>query len=112
MRKRTPINLTDEARDQLEAMSRSRTLEGRRVQRAKVVLLAAEGLTNRVIGARLAHRKVQHDSLDAELARSRLELAAAIVTTFSTITSQPILTAHAHPSGNSPMSFGVTSWVP
>ena len=53
MRKRTPINLTEEAREQLEAMSRSRTLEGRLVQRAKIVLLAAEGLSNRIIGARL-----------------------------------------------------------
>lgn len=53
MRTRTPINLTEEERERLEAMSRSRTLEGRLVQRAKMVLLAAEGLSNRNIGARL-----------------------------------------------------------
>jgi transposase len=44
-----PIHLTVEERTTLETWSRSRTLPHRRVLRAKMVLLAAEGVTNQDI---------------------------------------------------------------
>lgn len=47
------IELKDGERERLEAMSRSRTLEGRLVLRARIVLLAAEGRSNRSIGDEL-----------------------------------------------------------
>ncbi len=53
MRATVRINLTEDERGRLEAMSRSRTLEGRQVQRARIILLAAGGLSNRGIGEEL-----------------------------------------------------------
>jgi len=47
------INLTEGERERLETMSRSRALEGRLVLRARIVLLAAAGLSNRGIGEEL-----------------------------------------------------------
>jgi transposase len=47
------IELVDGERERLEAMSRSRTLEGRLVLRAQIILLAAQGLSNRSIGEEL-----------------------------------------------------------
>lgn len=47
------INLTGEERTELEARSRQYTLPYRDVIRAKIVLLASQGLENDRIGARL-----------------------------------------------------------
>ena len=46
------ITLNDEDRSTLEARSRSSSLEHRLVQRAQIILAAAEGAENRVIGER------------------------------------------------------------
>ena len=43
----TPISLTDEQRAELERRVRSQTLDVRAVRRARIVLLAADGLGNR-----------------------------------------------------------------
>jgi transposase len=47
------IELSETERERLEGMTRSRTLPSRLVLRARVVLLAAEGLSNRAIGSEL-----------------------------------------------------------
>lgn len=47
------VELLETERERLEGMTRSRTLPSRLVLRAKIVLLAAEGLSNRAIGADL-----------------------------------------------------------
>ena len=52
-RKATPIHLTPRQRQVLESMSRSRTSCHHLVIRAKVILLADEGLDNATIGARV-----------------------------------------------------------
>lgn len=46
-----PLHLTDEQRVRLEAWSRSRAIPQRQVQRAKIILLAAEGTPNHDIAA-------------------------------------------------------------
>jgi transposase len=48
------ISLDDAARSELEAVSRRATAPFRLVQRARIVLLAASGLENRAVAARLA----------------------------------------------------------
>jgi transposase len=48
-----PINLTDEQRVELERRVRSQTRDARSVRRAKVVLLAADGVGNHEIARRL-----------------------------------------------------------
>jgi len=48
-----PILLSDSEREQLEAMARKYTAPYFEVVRAKLVLLAADGLENQVIGERL-----------------------------------------------------------
>jgi transposase len=55
MPRRSPfvIELTPQERDELEARARRYTSPYRDVIRAKIVLLAAQGLSNDVIGARL-----------------------------------------------------------
>jgi len=55
MPRRSPfiVELTRQERDELEARARRYTSPYRDVIRAKVVLLAAQGLSNDVIGARL-----------------------------------------------------------
>ncbi len=52
-----PIELRQEERDQLQAQGRRYTLPYRDVIRAKIVLLAAEGLDNDEIAARLDTRR-------------------------------------------------------
>ncbi len=47
------IELSESERERLEGMTRSRTLPSRLVLRSKIVLLAAEGLSNRTIDANL-----------------------------------------------------------
>ena len=47
------IILTDDEREALEARARQYTLSYRDVVRAKIILLAAEGLENKEIGERL-----------------------------------------------------------
>lgn len=47
------IELTQQERNELEALARRYTSPYRDVIRAKIVLLAAQGLSNDVIGARL-----------------------------------------------------------
>src|ERR1035437_4593299 len=48
-----PLPISSPQKSQLEAWARSRTLPARQVLRAKIVLLAAEGVANQGIGARL-----------------------------------------------------------
>lgn len=48
-----PLVISDEVRDDLERRVRSNTVEARAAQRARIVLLAAEGLSNRAIGERV-----------------------------------------------------------
>jgi hypothetical protein len=47
------IELVDGERERLEAMFRSRTLEGSQVLRAQITLLATQGLSNRSTGEEL-----------------------------------------------------------
>lgn len=47
------VELSKAERERLEGMTRSRTLPSRLVLRARIVLLAAEGLSNRTIGSEL-----------------------------------------------------------
>jgi putative transposase len=56
------LTLSDEERAQLEAWARSRSLPHALVQRAQVILLAAEGLANTVVAERvgLSHPMVGH----------------------------------------------------
>jgi len=49
-----PVKLTDHARNQLEFMSNSRSLPYALVRRAKIVLMAADGLNNKTIGERIS----------------------------------------------------------
>src|SRR2546428_7506426 len=52
-----PIELTDDERAQLEAWTRRRTSAQALAQRSRIVLLAAQGLTNTAIAERLGvHR--------------------------------------------------------
>ena len=53
MRTATPISLCPEAREQLVKYSRGRSLPQRLVQRAKIVLMAADGEQSQVIAAKL-----------------------------------------------------------
>ncbi len=45
----TPITLTDEERQELEALTGSRKSEARMQERARIVLLAASGLPSRAV---------------------------------------------------------------
>ena len=53
MGKRAAIGLTEEQRERLEGMARSRTLPARLVQRAQMILLSAQGQSQREIGSML-----------------------------------------------------------
>lgn len=53
MNQGTPITLTDEQRIELERWVRTQTLDARSVRRARIVLLAAEGVGNHEIARRL-----------------------------------------------------------
>src|SRR3954468_3110205 len=53
MRRACEINLSDEDRSTLERWSRSRSTEARLVERARIVLLAADGRENKDIAAEL-----------------------------------------------------------
>ena len=53
MNQGTPIKLTDEQRIELERRVRSQTLDARSVRRARIVLLAADGIGNHEIARRL-----------------------------------------------------------
>jgi transposase len=53
MNQGTPISLTDEQRIELEHRVRSQTLDARSVRRARIVLLAADGVGNHEIARRL-----------------------------------------------------------
>ena len=60
----TPVILTDAERTELEGLARSRKAEHRLRQRARIVVLAAEGMATRAIG-----RKVGlHDGHGLEVA--------------------------------------------
>lgn len=48
-----PVELSPELRGELEAMTRSRTLPHPMVRRARIILMAAEGLPNKSIAARV-----------------------------------------------------------
>ena len=59
MNRGTPISLTDEQRVELERRVRSQTLDVRAVRRARIVLLAADGLGNRQIARELGIGRIQ-----------------------------------------------------
>ena len=69
MRRACEIALSDEDRSALERWSRSRSTEARLVERARIVLLAAEGRENRDIAAELGITR-------ATVARWRIRFAA------------------------------------
>jgi len=52
-RPKAPLVVADDQREQLETLTRSRSLPSGLVRRARIVLLSADGVTNREIGARL-----------------------------------------------------------
>jgi hypothetical protein len=52
----TPIHLTDTERTQLETWVRQPKAQARHVERARIILWAAEGLSNQAIAARLDTR--------------------------------------------------------
>lgn len=52
-RPKQPLNLSDSQREELESVARSRSLPHALVRRAKIILLSAEGLTNKAIGERV-----------------------------------------------------------
>jgi transposase len=66
------ITLTDEERETLVAWSRSTTGEHRRVERARVILLAAEGLPAREIARRLKTRLARVSKWRQRFCESRL----------------------------------------
>jgi putative transposase len=49
-----PVSLTQQVRSELEGWSRSRTLPAGVVRRARIVLMAAEGLSNKTIAQKIA----------------------------------------------------------
>ena len=52
-RPKTPLVLSDEQREQLQGLARSRSLPSGLVNRVRIVLLAAEGVSNKEIASRL-----------------------------------------------------------
>jgi transposase len=68
----TPIELTVEERGTLEAWVRSSKTEQRLVERAKIVLLAAEGLASRAIGRELGCARGVVSKWRVRFARERL----------------------------------------
>jgi transposase len=48
-----PLEISDEIRAELERRVRSNTVEARAAERARIILLAAEGLSNRAIAERV-----------------------------------------------------------
>ena len=52
-RPKAPLVVADEQREQLKALTRSRSLPSGLVRRARIVLLSADGVTNKEIGTRL-----------------------------------------------------------
>jgi transposase len=68
----TPIVLSAEERGTLEAWARATSIERRRVERARIVLLAAEGLASRAIGRELGCRHHTVSKWRVRFARDRL----------------------------------------
>jgi transposase len=68
----TRIVLTDEERETLTALSRSTAVEHRLVERSKVILLAAEGLSAREIARRLKTRLARVSKWRQRFGRNRL----------------------------------------
>jgi len=72
MRVAPTITLTDEERLELTKLSRSKVTSVRLVQRARMVLLAADGMQNKVIAERLGVGRVQVGRWRERYAESRL----------------------------------------
>jgi transposase len=72
IREATPIALTAEERSTLEGWVRSSKSERRRVERARIVLLAAEGMASRAIGRELGCRHHTVSKWRVRFARDRL----------------------------------------
>ena len=68
-----PIDLTANEREQLEAWSRRRSSAQALAQRSRIVLLAAEGLTNTEIGERLGIKRTTAGRWRVRFAERRLE---------------------------------------
>jgi transposase len=72
-RRAVPIELTDEERQTLEHWLRSPSQEYRLVQRARIVLLAGQGLSNQAIARQLGTHEVQVCKWRRRFAQHRLE---------------------------------------
>jgi hypothetical protein len=59
IREAPPIGVSAEERTALETWLRAPTVEQRLVERARIVLLAADGMASRVARGRLCARRVQ-----------------------------------------------------
>jgi transposase len=68
-----PIDLTGDEREQVEAWSRRRSSAQALAQRSRIVLLAAEGLTNTEIGDRLGIKRTTAGTWRARFAERRLD---------------------------------------
>jgi transposase len=73
-----PLVVTDEDRVVLESLTRSRTAATRDVQRARIVLLAADGWSNRAIGV---HVGLHYNQVAVWRDRYRIEGLAGLVDT-------------------------------
>lgn len=71
-----PINLTEEQRSELERRARSQTLDARGVRRARIVLLAADGVGNHQIARRLEISRGQVIAWRARFAAGGIEAIA------------------------------------
>lgn len=72
MRKATVIELTSGERENLETVVRTRTAEQRMVQRARLVLLAAEGMANKTIAREVRLSRAMVVQWRQRFAQSRL----------------------------------------
>src|SRR2546428_9326365 len=68
-----PIELTDDERAQLEAWTRRRTSAQALAQRSRIVLLAAQGLTNTAIAERLGVHRPMVTKWRSRFAEHRLD---------------------------------------
>ena len=71
MRTASVIELTDEQRQQLQRWTRSSTVSVRLARRARIILLAAEGMDNHRIAAELSVGRVQVGRWRKRFARKR-----------------------------------------
>ncbi len=69
--KLAPLTLTDEQRDQLNGIARSTTMPHALVQRARMILASAEGLTNAAVARRVGRHPAHRQQVAPTLPRGR-----------------------------------------